>query len=93
MVTTAISAYPLSPSTRQPPRYGLDDWENMMMERDRRLTGSVRGQRVSSSLEPVAVSEEVSLLRPKRCTTTMEKTDPVAPKEFASNSIWGTEKI
>jgi hypothetical protein len=30
----------------QPPRYGLDTWEEMMMERDRRLTGSARGQSV-----------------------------------------------
>ncbi|KAG8691164.1 hypothetical protein FRC08_010250 [Ceratobasidium sp. 394] len=30
----------------KPPRYGLDSWEEMMMERDRRLTGSLRGQRV-----------------------------------------------
>ncbi|GJJ07141.1 hypothetical protein Clacol_001341 [Clathrus columnatus] len=30
----------------KPPRYGLDAWEDRMMERDRRLTGSKRGQRV-----------------------------------------------
>ncbi|KAG8725810.1 hypothetical protein FRC12_024011 [Ceratobasidium sp. 428] len=30
----------------KPPRYGLDTWEEMMMERDRRLTGSLRGQKV-----------------------------------------------
>ncbi|KAF8605250.1 small secreted protein [Ceratobasidium sp. AG-I] len=30
----------------KPPRYGLDTWEEMMMERDRRLTGSTRGQAV-----------------------------------------------
>lgn len=30
----------------QPPRYNLEAWDDMMMERDRRLTGSVRGQTV-----------------------------------------------
>lgn len=30
----------------QPPRYNIDNWEEMMMERDRRLTGHRRGQRV-----------------------------------------------
>jgi len=29
----------------KPPRYGIDDWEEMMMERDQRLTGSFRGQK------------------------------------------------
>ncbi|KAI7871985.1 uncharacterized protein EV154DRAFT_529407 [Mucor mucedo] len=29
---------------KKPGRYGLDLWENQMMERDRRLTGSKRGQ-------------------------------------------------
>ncbi|KAG8982104.1 hypothetical protein FRC05_000246 [Tulasnella sp. 425] len=28
-----------------PPRYGLDDWDEMMMERDKRITGSLRGQK------------------------------------------------
>ncbi|KAL0098045.1 NADH dehydrogenase 1 alpha subcomplex subunit 1 NDUFA1 [Phycomyces blakesleeanus] len=29
---------------KKPTRYGLDTWERQMMERDRRLTGSKRGQ-------------------------------------------------
>ncbi|KAK6904672.1 hypothetical protein V866_004483 [Kwoniella sp. B9012] len=49
----------------KPPRYNLDSWETMMMERDRRLTGSLRGQ----------------------------STDPIAPKEFATNSVWDTERV
>ncbi|BEI83792.1 hypothetical protein CcaverHIS002_0403960 [Cutaneotrichosporon cavernicola] len=49
----------------KPPRYGIDRWDNIMMERDRRLTGSLRGQR----------------------------TDPIAPPEFATNSVWSTERI
>ncbi|KAI9477855.1 MAG: hypothetical protein EXX96DRAFT_568444 [Benjaminiella poitrasii] len=35
---------------RKPTRYALDSWEKQMMERDRRLTGSFRGQ----SSEPIA---------------------------------------
>jgi len=34
----------------KPPRYSLEAWDQMMMERDRRLTGSLRGQ----TSEPVA---------------------------------------
>ncbi|EJD48377.1 small secreted protein [Auricularia subglabra TFB-10046 SS5] len=45
------------------PRYGLDSWEEMMMERDRRLTGHVRGQ----------------------------TSNPVAPKDFSTNSVWYTK--
>ena len=33
----------------QPPRYGLESWDEMMMDRDKRLTGSRRGQNVSTS--------------------------------------------
>lgn len=33
--------------TLQPSRHTLDTWEENMMERDRRLTGSLRGQSVS----------------------------------------------
>ncbi|KAG0045882.1 hypothetical protein BGZ83_008904 [Gryganskiella cystojenkinii] len=28
----------------QPPRYGIDRWDRVMMERDYRLTGTQRGQ-------------------------------------------------
>ncbi|MBW0470816.1 hypothetical protein O181_010531 [Austropuccinia psidii MF-1] len=28
----------------KPPRYNVDKWDEMMMERDRRLTGKTRGQ-------------------------------------------------
>lgn len=30
----------------QTPRYGLDQWDQMMMVRDKRLTGNIRGQSV-----------------------------------------------
>ncbi|KAF9782226.1 small secreted protein [Thelephora terrestris] len=32
------------------PRYHVDPWDEMMMERDKRLTGHIRGQ----STEPIA---------------------------------------
>lgn len=35
---------------RQPPRYGIDDWDKMMMHRDRELTGHKRGQSVCLSV-------------------------------------------
>ncbi|KAG1438101.1 hypothetical protein G6F56_012787 [Rhizopus delemar] len=38
---------------RKPTRYSLDLWEKQMMERDRRLTGSVRGQ-TSNPIAPSA---------------------------------------
>ncbi|KAH7102933.1 small secreted protein [Auriculariales sp. MPI-PUGE-AT-0066] len=31
----------------KPPRYGIDNWDEMMMERDERLTGHNRGQSVN----------------------------------------------
>jgi hypothetical protein len=36
----------------QPPRYNIDAWDEMMMDRDRRLTGHPRGQTVCSLLGP-----------------------------------------
>lgn len=30
----------------KPPRYGIDGWDQIMMERDRRITGTIRGQTV-----------------------------------------------
>ncbi|KAH9943167.1 small secreted protein [Epithele typhae] len=49
----------------KPVRHGIDPWDEMMMERDRRLTGHNRGQ----------------------------STEPFAPKEFATNSAWYTERV
>ncbi|KDN38207.1 hypothetical protein K437DRAFT_259494 [Tilletiaria anomala UBC 951] len=49
----------------KPARHSLDDWEHMMMQRDQRLTGSLRGQAVN----------------------------PVAPPNFATSSIWTTERV
>ncbi|KIM35161.1 hypothetical protein M413DRAFT_449868 [Hebeloma cylindrosporum] len=37
----------------KPPRYGIDNWDTMMMNRDKQLTGHQRGQ----SVNPVAPSE------------------------------------
>ncbi|RDB20154.1 hypothetical protein Hypma_012953 [Hypsizygus marmoreus] len=59
----------LNTSTRgqnqgKPARYGIDNWDDMMMRRDERLTGNKRGQ----------------------------TSDPVAPPEFATNSVWYTER-
>jgi len=39
-----------------PPRYNIDNWDHMMMERDKRLTGTLRGQ----STEPYAPADYVT---------------------------------
>ncbi|CEQ39317.1 SPOSA6832_00831, partial [Sporobolomyces salmonicolor] len=62
---TGFSALKRAVNDGKPVRHTLDTWEENMMERDRRLTGSLRGQ----------------------------STEPIAPKTFATNSIWQTEKV
>ncbi|ORX35133.1 hypothetical protein BD324DRAFT_683036 [Kockovaella imperatae] len=62
---TGLNIVKRSQNDWKPPRYSLDRWEEMMMERDRRLTGTLRGQR----------------------------TDPIAPKEFATNSVWDSTRL
>ena len=52
-----------------------------MMERDRRLTGSLRGQSVRSPFI-------LPLFTHALC-----QTDPIAPKTFATNSVWETETV
>ncbi|CAG8619871.1 9335_t:CDS:2 [Ambispora gerdemannii] len=49
------------------PRYGLTQWDLQMMERDRRLTGSFRGQ-TSNPVAPIEFGYNSSLyqsLRPR----------------------------
>lgn len=82
----------------QPPRYGLDAWEQMMMERDRRLTGSLRGQRVSSNTSQSRLCRVLfvhELLRRPCCPSLLmhcpSQTDPVAPEGFETSSVWYTE--
>ncbi|KAF8524642.1 small secreted protein, partial [Hysterangium stoloniferum] len=41
---TLMNATRKAQNDGKPPRYGLDSWDEMMMERDKRLTGSFRGQ-------------------------------------------------
>ncbi|GAA6043035.1 hypothetical protein JCM8097_005125 [Rhodosporidiobolus ruineniae] len=62
---TGFSAARRITNDGKPTRHTLDTWEERMMERDKRLTGSLRGQ----------------------------STEPLAPKSFATNSIWQTEKV
>ncbi|KAI8584406.1 hypothetical protein K450DRAFT_219708 [Umbelopsis ramanniana AG] len=50
---SGLSAVKYYTNDKKPARYGLDYWESQMMERDRRLTGSIRGQ----SVNPVAPPE------------------------------------
>ncbi|KZT66039.1 NADH dehydrogenase 1 alpha subcomplex [Daedalea quercina L-15889] len=48
----------------KPPRYHIDAWDEMMMDRDKRLSGHIRGQ----------------------------SSNPAAPEDFATNSVWYTER-
>ncbi|KAG2183091.1 hypothetical protein INT44_006072, partial [Umbelopsis vinacea] len=47
---SGLSAVKYYTNDKKPARYGLDYWESQMMERDRRLTGSIRGQSVCVNL-------------------------------------------
>ena len=68
-----------------------------MMERDRRLTGSLRGQSVGRKRKrrfrcitcDAARISQADLLTPLFGL----QTQPIAPAGFAQNSVWGTEKI
>ncbi|SAL98229.1 hypothetical protein [Absidia glauca] len=42
---------------KHPHRFGLDNWDLQMMERDKRLTGSLRGQSVCSSRKESKVTD------------------------------------
>ena len=67
----------------QPPRYHIDSWEEMMMDRDQRLTGHARKQTVR--IRPFLPSP-TPLIQP------LSQSEPVAPEGFATNSVWYTEK-
>ncbi|TDL29897.1 small secreted protein [Rickenella mellea] len=42
---TLLNTSKMAQNQGKPPRYKIDAWDEMMMERDRRLTGHTRGQR------------------------------------------------
>ncbi|KAG8928479.1 hypothetical protein FRC02_006848 [Tulasnella sp. 418] len=52
---TAFSIAKRATNDGKPPRYRIDQWEEMMMERDKRITGSIRGQK-SDTLAPESFS-------------------------------------
>jgi hypothetical protein len=74
-----------------------------MMERDRRLTGSHRGQSVSP--HPLEFSVRLSLELNDTADRdlsangrmsgryTDKQTESVAPKDFSTNSVWQTERV
>lgn len=41
---TGLAAFKTWQNEGKRPRYSLDQWDKQMMERDRRLTGTLRGQ-------------------------------------------------
>jgi hypothetical protein len=71
-----------------------------MMERDRRLTGSHRGQSVSTypsvrlSLElNETASRDLNANGRTSGRYTDGQTESVAPKDFSTNSVWQTERV
>ncbi|EIM23566.1 hypothetical protein WALSEDRAFT_35132 [Wallemia mellicola CBS 633.66] len=65
VVSVGMNSMKFARNDWKPTRYNVDQFEQVMMKRDERLTGSNRGQR----------------------------TDPIAPPEFATNSVWQTEAV
>ncbi|KAG2199055.1 hypothetical protein INT46_007251 [Mucor plumbeus] len=51
---------------RKPTRYALDTWEKQMMERDRRLTGSLRGQSDEAIAPSAFATNSIWYLEKKR---------------------------
>jgi len=56
---TLMSVIKRAANDGKPPRYALDSWEETMMERDRRLTGSFRGQRTDPTAPGVFATNSV----------------------------------
>ena len=80
VLSLGLNSYPMCQrlTFKQPPRYGIDDWDQMMMQRDKRLTGSIRGQSVSAIPFPIRYVQYQNF---------PFQDNPKAPPEFATNSI------
>lgn len=63
-------------------RHGLDVWERQMMERDRRLTGTLR-----------YVHESLCLVISLTSASSGQTAEPKAPDAFAVNSTWKIETV
>ncbi|KIM29632.1 hypothetical protein M408DRAFT_328847 [Serendipita vermifera MAFF 305830] len=48
----------------KPPRYGIDEWDEMMMHRDKRLTGSTRGQSSNPKAPPEFAINSIQYAKP-----------------------------
>ena len=64
------------------PRYGVDAWDEMMMDRDTRMTGHARVQTVRLAELEFIVGVSSS------CT----QSEPIAPEGFDTSSVWYTER-
>ncbi|KAI8052355.1 hypothetical protein BDF22DRAFT_516464 [Syncephalis plumigaleata] len=81
------------------PRYNIDNWDQSMMRRDERLTGSPRGQQVSdkgianASIQQCRYTfiNHVNIL--EWMISTSLQSNEKAPEEFSVNSIWYAEKV
>jgi hypothetical protein len=65
----------------KPVRYHLDAWEEMMMDRDKRLTGHERGQSVC--IRRIIITFDL---------LSGFQTESIAPESFATNSKWYTQR-
>ncbi|CAG7848530.1 SubName: Full=Related to Hesp-767-Melampsora lini {ECO:0000313/EMBL:CCA66562.1} [Serendipita indica DSM 11827] len=45
------------------PRYNIDNWEQMMMNRDKRLTGSIRGQSSNPKAPPEFATNSIQSVK------------------------------
>ncbi|KAJ3508132.1 hypothetical protein NLJ89_g5920 [Agrocybe chaxingu] len=56
---TLFAASSRAQNLGKPPRYGIDNWDTMMMKRDKQLTGHERGQSASSVAPPEFANNSV----------------------------------
>ncbi|GAA5940555.1 hypothetical protein JCM1841_001268 [Sporobolomyces salmonicolor] len=77
---TGFSALKRAVNDGKPVRHTLDTWEENMMERDRRLTGSLRGQ----SAKPVNVGASVLVRRSSQ--PLLYSNEAIFDKDSAANS-------
>ncbi|KAI8357335.1 hypothetical protein EDC96DRAFT_247125 [Choanephora cucurbitarum] len=66
ITATGLNVVRYYSNDRKPGRYGLDIWERQMMERDRRLTGSLRGQSDNPTAPPAFATNSIWYLEKHR---------------------------
>lgn len=79
----------------QPVRYNIDAWDEMMMDRDRRLTGHSRGQKARYPFA-CSLNRGVCSLGPYSWMLNDDvsrfQSDPIPPEGFDTSSAWYTQQ-